>query len=142
MRRPGIRRQMPALGALELSVMEQLWSTHEADAKSVHEALAPAQDRTLSTVQSALNRLHRKGLLSRFRVGHAYVYAPQTSRQQLIGQALQDMLRTLGGGSVAPLLSGFIDLADRTDLVTLTNLESLVSALREQQQASQAGTQP
>ena len=55
----------PALGDLELAVLEVLWQTDRADAKAVHSALGSARGIGLNTVQSTLERLFRKQLLAR-----------------------------------------------------------------------------
>lgn len=133
MRRPGIRRDMPALGALELSTLELLWAVPDSDAKTVHEALSPQRSRTLTTVQSTLNRLYRKGLVKRTKIGHAYRYASTTSRDELIGHALRDVLGTLGGGHVAPLISGFVGLGGKEDRASLVQLEDSVANMRLEQ---------
>lgn len=55
---------LPRLGELERSVLEYLWRAGEADVMQVHAAIG--RRRIMSnTVGSALERLFRKGLVSR-----------------------------------------------------------------------------
>lgn len=124
MHKRGYTPQVPILGTMELKVFDYLWVRGPADAKAVHEALGSG---TLSTVQSTLNRLHRKGLLARVKVSHAYRYAARVSRQQFIGLTLQDVIARLSGGKLGPLMAGFVDVAEQIDAETLARLEALIA---------------
>jgi hypothetical protein len=62
------------LGERELRVMEILWKTPHLDARGVTGRLAGRKP-SLSTVQSTLERLYRKGLAEREKQGSAYRYS-------------------------------------------------------------------
>ncbi len=64
--------QLPRLGDLELEVIEHLWSTENADVLETRAAVGKKRGISPKTVGSALERLHRKGLLGREKVSHAY----------------------------------------------------------------------
>ena len=101
-------RRVPDLGERELDVLEVLWAHGDSSAQEVHEAL-PGRAVSLSTVQSTLERLHRKDLLDRQKAGRAYRYQPCLSRAQLIGSLLRDLAADVAGGDIEPMLSGFLD---------------------------------
>ncbi|MEM1411005.1 MAG: BlaI/MecI/CopY family transcriptional regulator [Pseudomonadota bacterium] len=101
-------KRVPDLGEREMDVLEVLWTDGECSAQQVLEAL-PGQAISLSTVQSTLERLHRKALLAREKAGRAYRYRTLLSRTQLIGNLLRDLAEDIAGGDVAPMLSGFLD---------------------------------
>lgn len=69
----------------------------------------PDPDISLSTIQSTLERLYRKSVLSRQKQGRAFLYAPLMDRQALISSLLRDIADDLAGGELAPMVSGFID---------------------------------
>lgn len=86
-----------------------------------------------NTVQSTLDRLHRKGLAERDKVGRAYVYRASVSQREWVVRTLEAVLGDLphhGGPNL--LLSAFIDLAERTGTEQLEELERLVRARRTQ----------
>ena len=56
---------LPILGELETSVLEYLWDHAEVDVKDVHRDIGAGRGITVSTIQSTLERLHRKGLARR-----------------------------------------------------------------------------
>jgi len=120
------------LGNLEKAVLEHLWSVGAAHAKAVHSAIGTQRGITLSTIQSTLERLHGKGLLSRGKVSHAYVYVPKLQREQLVGQIIHDVMATFGDGKSQPMLSAFVDFAARVDEKNLDRLERLIAARRRE----------
>ena len=63
----------PNLGEREMAIMEVLWHAGPQSAQSIQQTLDDPI--SLSTVQSTLERLHRKQLLERQKNGRAYVRA-------------------------------------------------------------------
>lgn len=99
---------LPTLGARELEAMKTLWRQGELSAQlmlthTCEEALS------LSTMQSTLERLHRKGLLERRKSGRQYFYTAAISQSDLISRMLQDMAVQISDGDMAPMLSGIMD---------------------------------
>lgn len=64
------------LGELEKLVLQHIWDTGEVDAKQVFAHFEKNRGGTLNTIQSTLDRLFKKGLLSREKQGHAYLASP------------------------------------------------------------------
>uniref|UniRef100_UPI0032B27460 BlaI/MecI/CopY family transcriptional regulator n=1 Tax=uncultured Abyssibacter sp. TaxID=2320202 RepID=UPI0032B27460 len=73
------------LGRLEREVLDRIWTHGDTDASGMQSALASDRPIALSTVQSTLERLHRKRLLLRQKRGRAYRYAAAITREELIG---------------------------------------------------------
>ncbi len=84
-----------ALGPLERETMDLIWGGGFWSAQAVHEALAEQRPRALSTVQSTLDRLHRKRLLCRCKKGRAFVYEAAVSRQDLINSLVAELVNDL-----------------------------------------------
>jgi predicted transcriptional regulator len=122
---------LPRLGDLETAVLQQVWAAGPSDVKAVHRALGVQRDTTLHTVQSAMERLFRKGLLTREKVSHAYVYTARHSREELGARVVQDVVARLLRGEAAPVLEAFVDLAARTDEGNLDRLELLIAQRRK-----------
>lgn len=96
----------PALGERELSVLEVLWSGDSLSAQQVLDGI-PAAAISLSTVQSTLERLYRKKLVSRTKTIRTYFYTPLITREAIISSLLSDISREIAGGDMAPMISGF-----------------------------------
>jgi predicted transcriptional regulator len=121
------------LGPLERRVLELLWErAGEASVRQVCEAIP---DLAYTTLMTTLDRLHRKGLLSRRRSGRAFHYQPRISRSQLErGQAVRAFETLLAPGAgpelLHPLLSYFVETVGARDQALLDELERLVRARR------------
>lgn len=123
---------LPVLGELELAVLEHLWEARESDVAGTHAAVGSA--RSMNTVGSALERLHRKGLAERWKVSHAYRYRAAIEREAFHARR---MLEAAGGAEAvadAGLLAAFVDEVARVDASTLARLAAIVAARREEQE--------
>lgn len=128
----------PALGDLERAVLEYLWTHGAADVKAVHRAVGARRDITLNTVQSTMERLYRKELLSREKVSHAFVYATAVTREALGAALVRDVVRDVLGSDPEPMLSTFVDLTARSGDDALARLEELVAERRRARDAGSA----
>lgn len=120
----------PPLGDLEVAVLEIIWDATECSAKEVHEHIGQKRGISLNTVQSTLERLHRKELLARSKRGHAYRYSAQVGRERLIASYIRETLGRFGGDAVASL-AAFVDAAEDIDESSLERLEELLRKRRQ-----------
>lgn len=125
------RGGFPALGPLELAVLEHLWTVGVADVSRVHVTLGRARDVGLNTIGSTLERLHRKGLVRRSKMSHAYRYRCTMTRGAFLAQR---MLAVVGGAdalSDSALLVALVDVIAAADPSVLDRLSSLIAARRD-----------
>lgn len=122
------------LGDLEMQVLEQLWALGSGDVRAVHAALSGDRENHPNTVQSALERLHRKGVLDREKQSHAYIYSPRMTREALAARLIEETLQRLNASESMPTLAAFVDLAAGQDPRVLDELERLLKAHRARQQ--------
>jgi len=107
-------------------VLNQLWEHRELDAKQVHEYLSRERDIALSTVQTTIERLCKKGLVDRTKVSHAFRYRPVVERETVLQRFVGAMVDQLGQGWTRPSLSNFLDMAEHMDDSALEQLEQLI----------------
>lgn len=120
-----------ALGPLERRVLNSLWDRGER--ASVRDLQPGFPEAAYTTLMTTLDRLFRKGLLDREKVGRAYVYLPRYSRAALMSEmARQTVGRLLrsGGGLMRPILSSLVDTVSESDAHALDELERLVRERR------------
>lgn len=122
--------ELPLLGDLETTVLEHLWAQGAAEARDVHRDICLPRAITLSTIQSTLERLHRKKLILRERVGHAYRYAPALTRAAFRARAMAEAAGDLRGADGSGVLAAFVDLVARSGHRHLDELASLIDAAR------------
>lgn len=97
MARAAAARELPP--PLELLCLRALWSLGEANVSDVRQAVSGRKTLAYTTVMTLLERLARKGLISRRKVGRAFLYAPQTPRDTLRRIALREFLEAYFDGS-------------------------------------------
>jgi len=120
-------------GALEMRVLDAVWRHgHEVAVRDIQPDFPGSAYTTLMTT---MDRLHRKGVLERRKVGRAFAYRAVSSRQELesglVTRALQSVLKT---GSAEPILSFFVEEVSRQDDRLLDELERLVREKRKKQE--------
>jgi predicted transcriptional regulator len=122
-----------ALGSLERQVLERLWEL--GTDVSVRELQGAFDGLAYTTLMTTLDRLFKKGLLSRRRDGRAFLYRPRLSPEQLRRQVAADVIDGLLGQdreSARPVISTFIDAVDERDHALLDELETLIRRKRRQ----------
>ncbi len=102
MRRPGQLRDIPP--PLELECLKALWALGEANVKEVREVLAPRRPLAYTTVMTVLDRLVKKGGVTRRKVGRSFVYVPVLTRETLRRLAVKELLDSFFDGSPEALI--------------------------------------
>jgi BlaI family transcriptional regulator, penicillinase repressor len=123
----------PALGALEREVLECLWRRGEASVRDVHAAFG--ETNAYTTLMTTLDRLYRKGLLTRRKEGRAFRYAPRFTREEFERGIREDLLEGLLGQNaegVEPMLSYIVERVGERDRALLDRLDQLVKEKRKE----------
>ena len=130
----GATRQLETVfGPLEIRVLEALWA-HEGPA-CVRDLQPEFPGVAYTTLMTTLDRLFRKGTLTRVKSGRAFFYRPKSSQQELISELAGSTFATLLPGDAAamrPILSMFVDTIGDRDHALLDELEQLVRARRDE----------
>jgi predicted transcriptional regulator len=124
----GLKR--PYLGELEMAVLEHLWSNGDSDAKGVYNVLGKTRGISHNTIQSTLERLFKKRLLTRQKISHAYIYRAVISRDELMGRMIKDVVKTISKENTDGMLAAFVDIAAHSDESHLDRLEQLINEYR------------
>ncbi len=118
-------------GALELRVLEALWN--RAEPQSVRDLQPAFPGVAYTTLMTTLDRLHRKGVLDRQKVGRAFVYLTRFTRDRLRADLAESALQAVfgdRGSELKPILSFFVETVSREDRESLAALEQLVERRR------------
>lgn len=118
------------LGALESAVIEVLWAEAALTVVEVEERLLRTREIAHTTVLTTLDRMHRKGYLTREKHGKAFVYSPAYTRSEFEKAMAQEVLGALIDDFTLPALSAFVDLVAE-DAGALDKLEHLLREKRK-----------
>lgn|SRR5215471_2139989 len=136
--RPGAALEQ--LGSLESALMERIWLLGETSVRDLHCEFA--SQLAYTTVMTTLDRLYKKGLLTRRKAGKAYLYEPAFDQRQYrerlarhwIGLALRD------GSHSQAVLSSFVDAVSQSDHQMLDRLDRLVKAKQRARRREEPGS--
>jgi predicted transcriptional regulator len=122
-----------ALGPLERQVLEETWRRKEISVRDVfvffHEQVA------YTTLMTTLDRLYKKGLLSRRKSGRAFLYSPCLTREEFeqgIAEDVIDGLLGRGAHGVEPVLACIVDAVSENDRELLDELDRLIREKRRE----------
>ncbi len=91
--------QSPLPPPLEMACLGVLWTMREGTVRDVAAALAPRQAFAYTTVMTLLERLIKRGHLTRRKAGRSFVYAPAKDPSELREAAIEELARDFFGGS-------------------------------------------
>jgi len=94
---PKTTREIPP--PLELLCLKALWALGEANVNAVRQIVAQSRPLAYTTIMTVLDRLVRKGLITRRKAGRAFLYAPQASRDALRRAAVRELVEGFFDGS-------------------------------------------
>ena len=95
--------------ATELDVLKALWDLKEGTVREVLDELGNAWAYT--TAQTLLGRLQEKGCVASEKRGRAFVFRPTVSRDELLGQSLDDLAARVCDGKSLPLMLNLVQSA-------------------------------
>ena len=97
MRRPAAQRDMPP--PLELECLKALWGIGEGTVRDVRHVMVGNKNLAYTTVMTVLDRLEKRGGVSRRKQGRSFVYMPKLSREELRRFAVKEVVDRFFEGS-------------------------------------------
>mgnify|MGYP006279705251 CR=1 FL=1 len=94
----------------ELAVLKILWRRGALNAKAITAELYPdGAESEFASVHSFLQRLERKGLVTRDRSSFVHSFSAAVSPADIAGQELDSLVGRLGESSIAPLIMQLVE---------------------------------
>jgi len=134
-----LRSASRQLGPLEQRMLDGLWAQGSATVRELVDGRC--RDLAYTTVMTTLDRLFKKGLLTRSEEGRAFRYAPRFSREELHLEAAGHAFRQLLDASPASSLplSFLVEILGERDEQLLDDLRKLVDRRRRELGQGEAG---
>ena len=117
------------LGDLEQGVMELLWGHPPQSVREVQRKIERGK-LAYTTIMTTLDRLFKKGLLAREKVGIAFVYRPAIDREEYNRRVVEAAVTPLLEQGSRAVLAAFVDVAADLSDDNLKQLEKLIAARR------------
>jgi predicted transcriptional regulator len=128
---------IPSLGEQEVAVLRYIAEHAPVPARDVIEKFAEEQGLARTTVLTKIERLRKKGYLTRRRRQGVYYYSPRLAQAEVMQGLMRQFVEKTLGGSVSPVvayLAGIEEISDK-DLSDLQRLAQELSAKRGERQA-------
>lgn len=102
MRRLAPARDIPP--PLELECLKALWDLGHGSVRDVRQVLVGNRNLAYTTVMTVLDRLEKRGGVTRQKRGRAFIYQPKLTREVLRQFAVKDLVDSFFEGSEEALL--------------------------------------
>ena len=110
----------------EWEIMEAVWTfDRPPSVRDVLERAFPKGEKAYTTVQTIMNTLERKGVLSRKKIGLVNFYTPKRSREELVKTEMKSLIQRIFHGS-APALTNFLLAKEDFDLEEINELKKML----------------
>lgn len=109
------RRKLLELAPLELECMTTLWSLRGGTVREIRDTLAERRPRAYTTIMTIMDRLARKQIVTRQRIGRAWRYQANLSQQEARTHAIAQVVESFFGGSARDLLEHISGATDSTE---------------------------
>lgn len=120
----------PFQGELQAQIMPAMWRLDSATVEEVRSALPARYRSAYTTVQTVLNRLADRGLLSRERHNNAIVYRPLISEAQYLSRSIDQALASASTAARQAVLAELVGRLDGAELDRLRQLARQVESTR------------
>ena len=119
------------LGVLEKDIMEVLWNRGESSVKEILDAFSSDRDISYSTVITVTNRMAKKGLLKKRKVGKAFFYRPVYNREQFFDVVSKKMIEGVSDFSFQSAMVHFVDYMAQVDPDKIEYFSKLIESKRK-----------
>jgi predicted transcriptional regulator len=123
-------RIAPFTGELQAQVMSAVWRLGGGTVGDVRSALPPRYRGAHNTIQTVLNRLAERGLLSRKRAGNAIEYRPAISEAEYLTRSISSSLAAASLDARQAALAQLIGDLDEQELEELQQLAEQMGTSR------------
>ena len=118
-------------GDLQEQVMRAMWRLERGTVEAVREALPSEHRGAYNTVQTILNRLLQRGLLTRERQGKAFYYAPVVSEADYISGSLSQTLSSASEEARKIALAHLVGTIDPAEMNEISALGAEIGRRRD-----------
>jgi predicted transcriptional regulator len=124
-------QRVKSIGDQELALLRFVSEQGQATVAQAVAGFGQPRNLARSTVLTMMERLRKKGYLSRRRVGGVYEYAPRTAPGLAIRHAVRTFVERTLGGSITPFVAYLAECERVTD-DELAELERLLAQLHRE----------
>jgi predicted transcriptional regulator len=119
------------LGSTEIEILRYIGDHHPISVGEAAQYVAQTTGQARTTVLTIMERLRRKGHLTRKRVKGVYRYSPKVAKDDLLRGLVENFVDTTLGGSVSPFVA-YLSEGGPISEGDLNTLKRLVREMEDQ----------
>ena len=123
-------KDSPNIGRAEMVILRYVTDHHPVTVRDVAEHLAETKGHVRTTALNIMERLRKKGYLTRKRLTGVFHYSPRQGKSELLRGLVRDFVDRALGGSVSPFVA-YLTQEARITTAELDELKRLVRELEE-----------
>lgn len=120
------------LGPLEKEVMEFLWATGPSSGRDVFTVLKSGRDIALTTVLTVLERLAKKGLVTKRKGPGLITFSPARTKEEFAKDLSGDVFKGMMSISSSGVVASFVDALAASDPNELDKLSELIESKKKE----------
>ena len=121
-------KKMPRLGEQEMEILKYVNEQAPIAVRDVAEYFEKTRSLARTTVLTVMERLRKKGFLTRSQVGGVFQYSAKIETGDVLSSKVSDFVEKTLGGSMSPLLSYFLS-SDKLSDDEIDQLKNLAAKL-------------
>jgi predicted transcriptional regulator len=123
-------RSQPNIGRAEMEILQYVTERHPVTVREVADHIAETKGHVRTTVLNSMERLRKKGYLTRKKAGGLFQYSPSVPKGELLRNLIRDFVSKALGGSVSPFVAYLADEAEISD-AEIAQLRQVVRELEK-----------
>lgn len=104
-------KKEPTIGRAELEILQYVNEHHPVTIRDVADHVAATKGHVRTTVLNIMERLRKKGYLTRKKSEGLYQYSPSVAKSEFLRNLIRDFVNKALGGSVSPFVAYLADEA-------------------------------
>jgi len=121
------------LGMLEKDIMEVLWNRGESCVSDILDSFPSDRNISYSTVITVTNRMAKKGLLKKRKLGKAYFYTPAYNKEEFLELVSKRVVEGISEFSLQSAIVNFVDYMSQVDPKKIEYFSKLIESKRQSQ---------
>ena len=131
----------PPLGEQELEILRYVAERAPLSVRDAADQFGESHGLARTTILTVMERLRKKGYLSRRKVERIYVYSPVISQSQLLQGLVRSFVEKTLGGSLTPFVA-YLAESKRLSPKEVAALKALMEEMEEPEEDGAPGATP
>jgi len=124
------------LGEQEHEILSAVWQLGTCTVREVHERIGVPRGLAYTTTSTVLDRLHKKGFVTRERKGKTLLFRPARPERSVERSRVRGLVSRIFGDDPEPAVARLVDAVETYDPALLDRLAKEIAARRRSRRGS------